>query len=225
MKHASLSPFKPSFERGEAMSECGQMPTEDPQQRLLLEDRRAQHGGVFGRALPPGSSTGAAVDDMSGAEGLFGCAFHEGLDEARAVGRARGPRDEPPPQLHSVAETACGQGSSSLRRTEMSCERTPAVGESPVDGKTEAAMHVHEYLTGGRAPVLETQPGRATGEADRDQATGEERRAAGEAAELHNTRRRHGFWGSRRRRHPSPSPHLPPTNERPHGGGGVLPKF
>lgn len=136
------------------------MPTEDPQQRLLLEDRRAQHGGVFGRALPPGSSTGAAVDDMSGAD--FDCAFHEGLDEARAVGRGLGPRDEPPPQLHSVAETACGQGSSSLRRTEMSCERTPAVGESPVDGKTEAAMHVHEYLTGGRAPVLETQPGRAT---------------------------------------------------------------
>ena len=156
------------------------MPTEDPQQRLLLEDRRAQHGGVFGRALPPGSSTGAAVDDMSGAAGLFGRAFHGGLDEARAVGRD--PRDEPPPQLHSaIAETACGQGSSSLRRTEMSCERTPAVGESPVDGKTEAAMHVHEYLTGGRAPVLETQPGRATGEADRDQAAGEDgpRRAAG----------------------------------------------
>ena len=165
-------------------------PDEDPQQRLLLEDRRAQHGGVFGRALPPGSSTGAAVDDMSGAEGLFGCAFHEGLDEARAVGRD--PRDEPPPQLHSaIAETACGQGSSSLRRTEMSCERTPAVGESPVDGKTEAAMHVHEYLTGGRAPVLEAQPGRATGEADRDQATGEDgpRRAAGEAAATRRTRK------------------------------------
>ena len=211
MKHASLSPFKPSFERGEAMSECGQMPTEDPQQRLLLEDRRAQHGGVFGRALPPGSSTGAAVDDMSGAEGLFGCAFHEGLDEARAVGR--GPRDEPPPQLHSVAETACGQGSSSLRRTEMSCERTPAVGESPVDGKTEAAMHVHEYLTGGRAPVLETQPGRATGEADRDQAAGEDgpRRAAGEAAATQHTTK------ARLLGQPPPPPPIslspPPTNE------------
>ena len=75
---------------GKAMSECGPtMPTEDPQQRLLLEDRRAQHGGVFGRALPPGSSTGAAVDDMSGAEGLFGCAFHEGLDEAREQGNPK----------------------------------------------------------------------------------------------------------------------------------------
>ena len=216
MKHASLSPFKPSFERGEAMSECGPtMPTEDPQQRLLLEDRRAQHGGVFGRALPPGSSTGAAVDDMSGAEGLFGCAFHEGLDEARAVGR--GPRDEPPPQLHSaIAETACGQGqgSSSLRRTEMSCERTPAVGESPVDGKTEAAMHVHEYLTGGRAPVLETQPGRATGEADRDQATGEDgpRRAAGEAAAPHDMTKARLLLGQS----PPPPPlslSPPPTNE------------
>ena len=91
MKHASLSPFKPSFERGEAMSERGPtMPTEDPQQRLLLEDRRAQHGGMFGRALPPGSSTGAAVDDVSGTD--FDCAFHEGLDEARAAGRGLGPR-------------------------------------------------------------------------------------------------------------------------------------
>ena len=193
------------------MSERGPtMSTEDPQQRLLQEDRRAQHGGVFGRALPPGSSTGAAVDDMSGAD--FDCAFHEGLDEARAVGRGLGPRDEPPPQLHSVAETACGQGSSSLRRTEMSCERTPAVGESPVDGKTEAAMHVHEYLTGGRGPALETQPGRATGEADRDQATGEDgpRRAAGEAAATHHTTK------ARLLGQPPPPPislSPPPTNE------------
>ena len=102
---ASLSPFKPRSSAAKPYcTERGPtMPTEDPQQRLLLEDRRAQHGGVFGRALPQGSSTGAAVDDMSGAEGLFGCAFHEGLDEARAVGRGLGPRDEPPPQLHSVA--------------------------------------------------------------------------------------------------------------------------
>ena len=50
---------KPSFERGEAMSERGPtMSTEDPQQRLLVEHRHTQHGGVFARALPPGSSTG-----------------------------------------------------------------------------------------------------------------------------------------------------------------------
>ena len=89
------------------MSERGPtMSTEDPQQRLLLEHRHAQHGGVFARALPPGSSTGAAVDDVSGTD--FDCAFHEGLDEARAAGQGLGPRDEPPPQLHSVAETAWG---------------------------------------------------------------------------------------------------------------------